>query len=306
VVDAFTSTTAVSNLVKTAYDRYVEFALRSQPLVRSIADKHPVQQAMPGSSVVLSLYSDMTPVSAALSETVDPDAVAIANPTQVTVTPLEYGNVTKTTRLAELFAFSEIDPAVLNQVAWNMVDSLEGLALNTLRQGTNVLYGGARSSTGTLTNTDLLTAHNVRQVVAKLRGANVIPRRDSLYWCGIHPDVSVDLRETVGSGGWRFPHEYGANQNIWNGEVGAFEGAYFVESNRMYVATDGATSAKVHRTLFAGQQALAEAVVQEPHLVIGPVLDKLNRFKHVGWTGTLGWAVYRQAALYRFETGTSL
>lgn len=306
MADAFISTSAVSNLVKTAYDRYVEFALRSQPLVRSIADKHPVQQAMPGSSVVLSLYSDMTPVTTTLTETVDPDAVAIANPTQLTITLNEYGNVTKTTRLAELFAFSEIDPAVLNQVAWNMVDSLDALALTTLRQGTNVIYGGTRNSTATLTATDLITAHNVRQVVAKLRGANAIPRRDGFYWCGIHPDVSVDLRETVGSGGWRYPHEYGANQAIWNGEVGAFEGAFFVESNRMYVATDGAASAKAHRTLFAGQQALAEAVGIEPHVVIGPPLDKLNRFKHVGWHGVLGWSIYRQAALYRLETGTSL
>ncbi len=43
---ADTNTTALAGLVKTAYDRYVEFALRSQPLVRSVADKRPAQQGV--------------------------------------------------------------------------------------------------------------------------------------------------------------------------------------------------------------------------------------------------------------------
>ncbi len=71
--NAYTDTTAVAGLVKTAYDRYVEFALRSVPMHRSIADKRPVQQAMPGSSVVFSLYQDLAAASSTLTETTDPD-----------------------------------------------------------------------------------------------------------------------------------------------------------------------------------------------------------------------------------------
>ena len=71
---AYTDTSALAGLIKTAYDRYVEFALRSQPLIRSVADKRPAQQAMPGSSVVFSIYNDLAPATASLSETTDPDA----------------------------------------------------------------------------------------------------------------------------------------------------------------------------------------------------------------------------------------
>ncbi len=42
-----------------AYDQYVRMALRSIPVMRSLADVKPVQQAMPGSSVVFSIYSDL-------------------------------------------------------------------------------------------------------------------------------------------------------------------------------------------------------------------------------------------------------
>ena len=64
---AFTDTSSMAGLVKTAYDRYVEFALRDTPMIRAVADKRPVQQAMPGSSVVFSLYNDLAAATAAAS-----------------------------------------------------------------------------------------------------------------------------------------------------------------------------------------------------------------------------------------------
>ena len=102
------------------------------------------------------------------------------------------------------------------------------------------------------------------------------------------------------------PHEYNSNENIWAGEIGSYEGAYFVESPRMYNATDGASSARNYRTILAGQQALAEAVAEEPHVVIGPVIDQLMRFRPMGWYGVLGFKRYREEALYRIESGSSI
>lgn len=157
MANAYSDTTALSGLVKTAYDRYVEFALRSQPLIRSLADKRPVQQAMPGSSVVFSLYQDLAAVTGTLTETTDPDAVAISNTNTVSVTLYERGNsVLQTKKLGE-FAFSDVDPAVANMVAFNLADSLDKVVNATLITGTNVLYGGTRSSTVTVTAADVIT-----------------------------------------------------------------------------------------------------------------------------------------------------
>ena len=136
---AYTDTTALAGLVKTAYDRYVEFALRSQPLVRSVADKRPAQQAMPGSSVVFSLYNDLAAVTSALSsETTDPDAVALSDVSTTSVTLAEYGNASLVTRKLQLFSLSDVDPAVADIIAYNMADSLDKIAMESLRQGTNV------------------------------------------------------------------------------------------------------------------------------------------------------------------------
>ena len=386
---AYTDSSALAGLIKTAYDRYVEFALRSQPLIRSVADKRPAQQAMPGSSVVFSIYNDLAPATASLSETTDPDAIALSDVTTVSVTLNEYGNASLVTRKLQLFSLSDVDPAVADIIAYNMADSLDRLAMDTLRQGSNVIYGGSRTTTATVTASDTITAANIRRAVAKLRSNKAVPREGSLYWTGIHPEVSHDLRAETGVGGWNDMHKYAetGTGNFWAGSIGTYEGSFFVETPRMYRGVDGAdatalattavtvagtsagltigvasssviaTSAEagdkisgtgiasgakivslstsgstttitvdtantaavtattvvtvtpvtaVYRTIVAGKQALAEAVAQEPNVVIGPVTDKLLRFRPIGWYGVLGFSLYRQAALYRIENGSSI
>ena len=379
---AYTDSSSLAGLIKVAYDRYVEFALRSQPLIRSVADKRPAQQAMPGSSVVFSIYNDLEAATSTLAETTDVDAVAISDVTPVSVTLNEYGNASLVTRKLQLFALSDVDPAVADIIAYNMADSLDRIAMETLRQGTNVIYGGTRTSTATIAAGDTITAANIRRVVAKLRANKAVPREGSLYWCGIHPEVSHDLRAETGELGWNSMHRFAetGQGNFWPGTIGTFEGAYFVETPRMYRGVDGAdatstvattttaaatspatvlalastagievgdklvitsktgastkisainglnvtltvaTTANVtsgdavtvtpvianYRTILAGKQALAEAVAQEPGVVVGPVIDKLMRYRPIGWYGVLGFSRYREAALYRIETSSSI
>ena len=220
--NAYTDTSSSSlgtSLVQTAYDRYVEFALRAVPLIRDVADKRPVQQAMPGSSVVFQIYTDLSQKTATLSETVDPDAVALGNTTPITVTLNEYGNASLATRKLELFSLSDVDPAIADIIAFNMADSLDTVALNALVGGPNAIaeVGGSMVSTyaGTYTNgttqasitsTDVIKSRDIRNAVAKLRANKAVPRQGEYYWCGIHPEVSYDLRAETGAGGWRDDH----------------------------------------------------------------------------------------------------
>ena len=382
-------TTGGAGLVQKAYDRLLEFALRSEPLLRSVADKRPARQAFPGSTVVLQRYVDLDPKTSTLSETVDPDAVALTTPTSVTITLNEYGNAVLVTRALELFSLADVDPAIANIIAYNLADSIDDVVSTTLTGGTNVIYGGARTSTATITASDTIDSADIRKAVAKLRANKAKARRGSYYWCGIHPEVSHDLRAESGNLGWNFVHAQSnpAVNNIWAGEIGDYEGAFFVESSRIPNAKDGAdqtalattavtvagTSAgftigvasnsviaqraevgdkiaatgigasakiaaisttgntttitmtvansgavaeaatvtvtpvtRVFDTLLCGQQALAEAVAEEPHIVIGNVTDKLMRFRPMGWYGVLGFARYREEALYRIETGSSI
>ena len=301
-------TAGAAGLVQKAYDRLLEFALRSEPLIRAVADKRPARQAIPGSTVVLQRYVDLAAATTALTEDADPDAVAMSTPTSVTITLAEYGNSVLVTRALELFSLADVDPAIANIIAFNLADSIDTIAMTTLRGGSNVIYAGSTAtSTATITAAATLSSANIRRAVAKLRANKSIARKGSLYWCGIHPEVSHDLRAETGAAGWLLPNQYGSAQDrIWAGEIGTYEGAYFVETARMHNATDGASSARNYRTILCGQQALAEAVAEEPHTVIGPVVDKLMRHRPMGWYGVLGFARYREEALFRIESGSSI
>ena len=376
-----------AGLVQKAYDRLLEFALRSEPLIRSVADKRPAKQAFPGSTVVLQKYVDLDQATSTLTETTDPDAVSLTTPTSVTITLNEYGNAVLVTRALELFSLADVDPAIANIIAYNLADSIDTVAMNTLGAGSNVLYGGNATSTATIDAADTIDSADIRRAVAKLRANKAKARRGSLYWTGIHPEVSHDLRAETGNMGWNFVH---ANTSpsvdkIWAGEIGDYEGAFFVESPRLAnsksgadqsalatttptvngtsggftvgvsstsviatrsevgdkiaatgiasgtkitaISTSGSTTTitvdtaftaavtttltvtpvtRVFDTIVCGQQALAEAVAEEPHIVIGNVTDKLMRFRPMGWYGVLGFAIYRDEALYRIETGSSI
>lgn len=319
MVDAFIDTTTLSNTVTAAIDQYIRSELRHQPMLRSVADTRPVKVDRPGSSVALYIHGDLAPATTPLSETTDPDFVALPNPTPITLTPYEYGNATISTVKVGATSFADVDPYQRDQVMWNMRDSLDELVATKLSSGTNVRYAtggsGAISGSGDIGNDDVISTDDVRYIVTKLRTNAAVGKRGDLYWCGIHPDVSHDLRAETGSGAWVDLHQYAAPGVFWPGEIGVYQGAYFVESARMKVEEDGVDldgsgsgtdQAKVYHTIFAGREALAEGVVIEPGVRIGVVPDRLNRFKPMGWYGFLGWSVFRNKALYRLESGSSM
>lgn len=321
MANAYTDTTAMSNAVQTAYDKKFEFALRSQPMFRAIADKRPADMTAPGGSIVLERYQDLAVATTALTETTDPDSVAISNPTTVTITLNEYGNPVLRTRKLFLYSLTDVDPAIANIIAFNSADSVDTIVQTELRSGTNVIQrkagvvsyvtnGTVSTPVGTtMAATDSFNSVIARMAPVKLRANKAVPRKGSLYWAAIHPEVSYDLRSETGAAAWRDPHNYSAAGNIWAGELGAYEGAFYIESPRCYNAVDAGTgdnTVRRFRTYYAGQQALAEAVADEFHIVAGPIVDKLARFRPLGWYGVAGWKIYRNEALIRAETTSTI
>jgi N4-gp56 family major capsid protein len=353
----------------------VEFELRDQPLARAVADKRPAKQAMPGDTIVLQRYEDLSLATSALDEVTPNTPVSVGTPIKKTITLQEFGNSALVTRKLQLTSLADVDSDIAILLANNQADSIDSVAMAQLVGGDNAIYGGDATGTGSVATGDTITSTMIRKAVAKLRGNKAVGRRGSLYWGGIHPDVSADLREESDLAGWRAPHSYSDPSNVWAGEIGTYEGVYWVESPRLTTGIDGADGtpntsrtatgssgaftitasgsvaafakigdkvsgtgigsgakitainsagtgitvdvansgsvsgtltvtpvAKVYRSLIAGRQALAEAVAEEPHTIIGTVTDPLKRYRPIGWYGVLGFARYREEALYRLET----
>ena len=307
---SFGGTAGAAGLLQKAFSKNLDFQLREEVLVTDIADVHPTSLTSPGSTVILQTYVDLTTdvSGATLSETVDPDSVSLATPTSVGITLREYGRSTYSTQALETFSLKDVKMDIANIVGQDLINTIDAVAMNALILGTNVIYGGATAtSTATVTAAATITSANIRKIVATMEAASAMYRKPGLFWGGIHPKVAHDLRAETGSLGWLLPNQYGSDQSkIWNGELGTYEGVFFVKNARMYNATDGGSSARNFRTIFAGKQAFASMFPLKPQIVVGETTDRLKRLTPVGWKAIGGFAVYRQDCLYRLETGSSI
>ena len=319
MADVFTTTTSGvgSNLVTMAYDKLIELNLRNVAKFRDIADKKVGNPTHDGSSIRFQFYNDIadtTIAGATLAETVDPDAVAIPATTTLDVSQTELGRVVLPTRKLSLMSLSDVDPWVANAVAYNMTMTLDNGIAAVLDASTNVVResAGALSVSAaktTISATDFLKGRDIRYAVTKMRAGNVVPRMGNTFVAYVHPEVSADLRTETGNNIWRLPHEYVDTANVYAGEIGTWEGVKFIETptmtNTQSGSGSGGSQTRVFNTYVMGQQALAEAVWKEPGIEFGNVVDKLNRFRPVGWHGIINWSIYRQAALWNIQTSAS-
>ena len=296
-----------------AYEKLAYLALRPQMYFDACAEVKPTKQSMNGSSVIFTIQNDIAVASTAINESTDITPASLSN-SQVTLTLAEYGNAVSTTALIRGTSFMPLDPVVANVVGFNAGISLDTLARDVLKAGSNVTYAGQAVSRASVIPTDKLTAANVRRTRAQLVGANV-PDFGGFYASFIHPDVSYDLRGETGAAAWRDPHTYSQPKEIWTGEVGAFEGFRFVETSRAPLFADAGSSTTltdVYATLFLGRQALAKAWSMsdgngpDPRVGPGPVTDVLRRFVPVGWYWLGAYGRFREAALRRVESASTI
>jgi N4-gp56 family major capsid protein len=301
------------NTVKTMYDFAFGLVFRETPMYRMWVDKRPEQVNGPAQTIQLQKQdwfgtALVTAAKTPLNEEYDVDSLKLPPTLTVNLTVNEYGAAVTSTKKLHYFSFADVDAIAARTVAAHCADVMDELVQDVLVTGTQVIRAQGRASTGAVTATDYLKGTELRKTVTKLRTNKVPAWGGNMYAGGIHPHVIHDLREATGQGEWRLPHEYSAGMSgpLWQGEFGEFEGIRFVQNTRTRRAQDGSSSAWVYRTFVQGREAIAEKVYEEPNFVLGPVTDKLQRFRTTGWYGVLGWALYRDESLVRLESSSSV
>lgn len=327
MADAFTTTATLTQATQ-AYERLAYFALRSELYFDACASIKPTRQSHPGSSVLFNIYNDLAPAITPLSETVDVDAVAISD-NEVTLALNEYGSAAITTARIRGWSYLLVSSDVANVIGYNAGLSFDCLARNPLLAGTNVRFGnGFAGPRGSLAATHTLKASDIRKVVADLSDANV-QRLGGYYRAFLAAAAELDLREETGAAAWRDPHTYSQPEQIWNGETGVFEGAAFIVTPRLTAANlaagqggpggfvDGGAvggasgNFDVFPVIVMGNQALAKTwssavSASMPQIVLGTVVDKLQRLVPIGWYWNGGFGRFREEALRRIEVTTTL
>jgi N4-gp56 family major capsid protein len=276
--------------------------------MRALADVKPVQQAMPGSSVVFSIYSDLAQATTTLTESSDVSSIALGNPNQITVTLNEYGSAVTTTKKLNLTSFNDVDTALADIIAYNAADSIDAVvaAVLTGAGNTNIIYGGSATTTNTITKNDTMTVSAIREAVTELRTNKALPRIGELYAAYLHPRQTADLRAETGTGGFQALTQYVDRTPFVAGAVGVIEGAFVVETPRVpYAVNTNSPAVNVYKAIVAGREALAEAQGQDISTVVGPQIDALRRYHTIGWYYFGGFNILRTAALYQIQSAAT-
>jgi N4-gp56 family major capsid protein len=234
-----TTTSSISNLVQTAYDQYVRMALRSIPVMRSLADVKP---SATGYARIISCILNLFRFG---SGYIYIDRIfrcfkhrTRGNPSQVTVTLNEYGSAVTTTKKLNLTSFNDVDAALADIIAYNAADSIDNVVGQVLSAGTNVLYANGPSGTAPTASSEILpvdtmTVAEIRNAVVSLRTNKALPRMGELYAAYLHPRQSADLRAETGTGGFQELTKYVERTPFVAGAVGVIEGAFIVETPRV-------------------------------------------------------------------------
>lgn len=306
------SSTALS---LTAYDQLAYFALRPQQIYDGLATVKGDNLTTPGKTISFEFVADLAAATTALTETADVTPVAISD-SQTTITLAEYGNAVQTTAQARAFDFIPVNPLVANVLGFNGGITQDTLARNALQAGTNVIYPAALTSRATVTASSTLTGQMIMKAVAQLQTNLVQPWSDNLYRGVIHPQIAYDLRLTTGAGGWNDVHVYSSPDGIFQGVIGTFAGVQFMQSARAPLFADAGSpsTVDVYGTLILGQQALAKGYSTaggytngaNPTYVQTPVVDTLSRFTGMGWKWLGGYGIFRQSAVVRVESASSI
>ncbi|MCP4225231.1 MAG: N4-gp56 family major capsid protein [Actinomycetia bacterium] len=313
MADAYTQVSSLNSAGNEAFDRFFWYALRTKLHYDQFATiiGAPFHQR---TTHTFNITADLAEATTPLTETVDPDAVAMSD-SEVQITLDEYGNAVNVTWEAEGTDIYGVDVRAANLIGYNAGKSQDSLARTQLVAGSNVQFVG-QTAQGSIVAGNILSAAEIRKGVARMRGDDAIPWTMSdgreMFGGLLHPDTSVDVRAEAGEGGFAPAVNRTAAGRRWAGVVGDYEGVIWVETPRVVISTDaGDTNVDVYDNLIIGQEALAKAYstsVSAPsaQVVRGPVVDKLMRFRPVGWKWLGGYGRFREECLQRVESASSI
>jgi hypothetical protein len=214
----------------------------------------------------------------------------------------EYGRAVSRTRLANAKTAINIDPMIVDRVAWDAARAVDKIAQKSLMDpATGALktvgYARKRGAAPTVATPAKINAQkyldtsDLQMGVTALEMRNVLPFRNGNYVLLCNPQGAQHLKNERDTGGFRYVtarNEGAGGNSIYNGTIGLCEGVDVVVSNRVPVG----------KAYLIGMDAIAktnlnsEGYGDSPSTVVAPVIDKLRRFLSWGWLHFVGYAPY--------------
>lgn len=294
--------TLFSELHRQVYSRIIEHHALPLMRFRQFATLKTELNVQPGLSIKMLTMNNLA-LGGVLEEARNMGTQAISGAYK-DISVSEHGNAVSHTELAIRASFLDVmrETTVLLGRDYALVMDTE--LRDTALSNTTVIYGGGKDSRAALTEDDGLSVATVKDAIEVL-STNDAPKRDGAYWvCLIHPHQSRKLRDDKA---WINASNYGAPEQLFNGEIGRIDDCRFVETtimcNGAAAATDHSYSFKnalkkgvdgnqvdVYQAVMMGDQYLGLATSLPVELRDNGVED-FGRKRSLGWYGIWGTGI---------------
>ncbi len=234
-ISAYTEIEGLSDEMRTYYSDYLIDNAEPKLIHDQFAQKMPIPKGN-GKTVHFRKYDPLPKLTTTLTEGVTPNGQTL-NMSSVEATVHQYGGYVE---LSDLLILTAVDNNLL--MATKLLGAQAGRTLDTITRevlcgGTNVQYGAGEVSArhllvgGKEEGNHYLTVDCIKRAVRTLKSQNA-EKIDGAYVCIIHPDCAYDLTNDLN---WKYPYQYAAQHQLFEGEIGMIEGVRFVESTEAKV-----------------------------------------------------------------------
>ena len=259
-----TATSGFSDLVQELVAARAEEELRARA-VHAMPGLYVPARFIKGTNTLrYARYADLAVNTTALSEGVAPTDGELTISSEF-FTAKQYGATVAVSDLAQIDSPHDLISIAAERIAYNATRSMDVLVRDEIHSTalTSAVFGatGATTLTANTANSavaaaGVLTGAFVKNMVARLKGANVPQFADGTYRCIIHPSQEYDLVSDTSVSGWIEANKYVNNTPLLTNEIGMFAGVRFIVSSDAKVyATAGASSGNVYNALFLGPDA---------------------------------------------------
>jgi hypothetical protein len=241
---------------------------------------------------------------APLVENLDVDSVTFTG-RSVALTAKEYGRAVSRTRLANVVSQINIDPEIVDRVAFDAARGADALARAALvsaaasyREGDGTTTASAAAKIDA--SAAFLSTTLLQVAISILEQQNAMQFMTGNFVLLTNPVGAQHLKNERDTGGFRYVtarNEGAAGNSIFRGTIGEVEGADVVVSNTVPAG----------KAFLMGKDALAKVFTTKegyganPTTVVSPVVDKLRRFLSWGHLHYVGYGIYDTRALIEID-----
>ena len=239
--------TLFSDGTRLVYSREIEF--KALPIMRfsQFATQKTELGVEPGLTISMLTYDNLK-LGGALQEMQNMSTQALSG-SMKQITVQEHGNAVSNSELLIQSSFDDIMATTTTLLGRDYALVMDCELRDVALSGTNIVYAGGKASRDAITDADKLQVATIKDAIEVL-ATNNAPKYQNMYWiCFVHPHQSRDLRD---DSAWINASNYGAPEQLFNGEIGRIDDTRFIETTLMCNGKASATDPAYKADLVKG------------------------------------------------------